>query len=139
MFLPRHAGHTENLGELVNNSIDIYWAQSLPQNHSAMCGYLLDLNKLYFQVSGDYMASHKSEQQKIDWLSNGIVSGEVKAPKGKSFAPTPPTSATGAIPIAASSVEQASDTQKAQRKVEPSLGRGGYTGRVPAGQLSLYS
>ncbi len=100
MFLPRHAGHTENQGELVNHCIDIYWAQSLLQNHSPMWGYQFDLNKLYFHVSGDYMASHKSLQQKIDWLSNGIVSGEVKVLKGANFAPPPPSNMEGGMPVA---------------------------------------
>ncbi|WP_432468866.1 hypothetical protein [Agarivorans sp. Z349TD_8] len=100
MFLPRLAAHTENQGELVNHCIDIYWAQSLLQKHSPMWGYQFNLNKLYVQVSGDYMASHKSEQQKIDWLSNGIVSGEVKVLKGANFAPPPPSSMEGSIPVA---------------------------------------
>ncbi|GDY24710.1 hypothetical protein AHAT_06000 [Agarivorans sp. Toyoura001] len=100
MFLPRHVSQMENLGELVNHSIDIYWAQSLLQNHSPMWGCQFDLNKLYFQVSGDYMASHKSLQQKIDWLSNGIVNGEVKVLKGSNFTPPPPSNMEGGMPVA---------------------------------------
>ncbi|WP_432455738.1 hypothetical protein ACRRS0_09805 [Agarivorans sp. QJM3NY_29] len=129
MFLPRLAAHTENQGEQVNHCIDIYWAQSLLQKHSPMWGYQFNLNKLYFQVSGDYMASHKSEQQKIDWLSNGIVSGEVKVLKGANFAPPPPSSMEGSIPVATLSEKVV--TRKTPT-LEP-LGQGGRNEQQIAG------
>ncbi|WP_221076119.1 hypothetical protein [Agarivorans aestuarii] len=134
MFLPRHAGHTENQGELVNHSIDIYWAQSLLQNHSPMWGYQFDLNKLYFYVSGDYMASHKSEQQKIAWLSNGIVSGEVKVLKGKNFAPPPPSNMEGGMPVATLPESVVTRAKPAQAP----LGQGGQSIEDIREALDLY-
>jgi len=132
IFLPRQLNHSPKLGELVTQRIDIHWAQSLLKNHSSIWGHQFDLNKLYFQLSGDCMTHHKSEQQKIAWLSNAMISGEIKVLKGNNFAPMPPTSATGAIPIAATSASQASKAQTAPRSEETSLGRGGYTDGVPA-------
>ncbi|WP_220720742.1 hypothetical protein [Agarivorans litoreus] len=134
MFLPRHAGHTENQGELVNHSIDIYWAQSLLQNHSPMWGYQFDLNKLYFHVSGDYMASHKSEQQKIAWLSNGIVSGEVKVLKGKNLAPPPPSNIEGGMPVATLPESVVTRAKPAQAP----LGHGGQSSEDIREALDLY-
>ncbi|MPW29673.1 hypothetical protein F9L16_11810 [Agarivorans sp. B2Z047] len=134
MFLPRHVSQTENLGELVNHSIDIYWAQSLLQNHSPMWGYQFDLNKLYFHVSGDYMASHKSEQQKIAWLSNGIVSGEVKVLKGKDFAPPPPSNMEGGMPVATLPESVVTRAKPAQAP----LGQGGQSTEDIREALDLY-
>ncbi|WP_432454836.1 hypothetical protein ACRRS0_05120 [Agarivorans sp. QJM3NY_29] len=134
MFLQGHVTQAENLGELINHSVDIYWAQSLLQNHSSMWGYQFDLNKLYFQVSGDYMASHKSEQQKIAWLSNGIVSGEVKVLKGKNFAPPPPSNMEGGMPVATLPEKEVTRAAPAQAP----LGHGGQSKEDIREALDLY-
>ncbi|WP_055732568.1 hypothetical protein [Agarivorans gilvus] len=134
MFLPRHVSYVPNSGELIHHHIDTYWAQSLLQNHSPMWGYQFDLNKLYFQVSGDYMAGHKSEQQKIAWLSNGIVSGEVKVLKGANFAPPPPSNMEGGMPVAALPESVVTRAKPAQKP----LGQGGQSTEDIREALDLY-
>ncbi|GDY25063.1 hypothetical protein AHAT_09530 [Agarivorans sp. Toyoura001] len=99
VFVPRHSS-ARHQGEQLHSCIDAYWAESLLQNHSTMWGYQFDVNKLYSNIAGDFMANHKTEQQKHAWLSKAIISGEVKVYKGESFAGNAPTDTEGGIPVA---------------------------------------
>ncbi len=134
ILLPKHLSHSAMLGEAVNRHIDSYRAQSLLLNHNSMWGHRFDVNKLYFDLSGDYMANHKSEQQKIAWLSNGIASGEVKVFKGESFATPPPSNVEGGLPVA--TVPEIVKTRSAS--TEESLGHGGQSTEDIREALELY-
>ena len=99
-FLPAQANTHDVSAEQVQNSIEKYNIDALLQNHSVSWGQQFDIDRLYQQVSNDYLAHHKSRQDKLSWLSRSIMSGEVSVFKGENFAPLPPTDAEGGIPVA---------------------------------------
>ncbi|MPW29327.1 hypothetical protein F9L16_09990 [Agarivorans sp. B2Z047] len=99
-FLPAQANTHDVPAEQVQNSIEKYNIDALLQNHSVSWGQQFDIDRLYQQVSNDYLAHHKSRQDKLSWLSRSIMSGEVSVFKGENFAPLPPTDAEGGIPVA---------------------------------------
>ncbi|GAD00826.1 hypothetical protein [Agarivorans albus] len=124
-FLPAQANTHDVPAEQVQNSIEKYNIDALLQNHSVSWGQQFDIDRLYQQVSNDYLAHHKSRQDKLSWLSRSIMSGEVSVFKGENFAPLPPTDAEGGIPVAASTA--VGNSQRPAERPSKALGLGGYS------------
>ncbi|GAB1621012.1 hypothetical protein AAOGI_10620 [Agarivorans albus] len=133
-FLPAQANTHGVPAEQVQNSIEKYNIDALLQNHSVSWGQQFDIDRLYQQVSNDYLAHHKSRQDKLSWLSRSIMSGEVSVFKGQNFAPLPPTDAEGGIPVASVPEKVISRVVAAKE----SLGHGGQSSEDIREALDLY-
>ncbi|BEU03748.1 hypothetical protein OAG1_25480 [Agarivorans sp. OAG1] len=133
-FLSAQANTHDVSAEQVQNSIEKYNIDALLQNHSVSWGQQFDIDRLYQQVSNDYLAHHKSRQDKLSWLSRSIMSGEVSVFKGENFAPLPPTDAEGGIPVASVPEKVISRVVAAKE----SLGHGGQSSEDIREALDLY-